>query len=51
MARLGRVPEAIVHFQAALRLTPDYAVAHNDLGIAYAEAGRMAEVSRSLRRR
>jgi protein O-mannosyl-transferase len=39
----GRIPEAIAQFEAALRLKPDYAEAHNDLGSALASAGRISE--------
>ena len=30
----GKVPEAIAHYEQALRLNPDYAEAHNNLGSA-----------------
>jgi tetratricopeptide (TPR) repeat protein len=37
------LPEAIGHFEAALRLKPDYAEAHYNFGIALANAGRIPE--------
>jgi tetratricopeptide (TPR) repeat protein len=39
----GRLPEAIAHLQAALRINPDSASAHSDLGTALAKSGRLAE--------
>jgi Flp pilus assembly protein TadD len=33
--------KAIEHFQTAVRLNPNYAEAHNNLGSAYAEKGLM----------
>ncbi len=40
----GRLPEAIEHFEAALRSKPDFAEAHNNLGNALASvAGRSSE--------
>lgn len=38
-----RLPEAIAHLQAALRINPASAQAHTDLGSALAKAGRPAE--------
>jgi hypothetical protein len=38
-----RLPEAIDHFSAAVRLQPDYAEAQSDLAIALSVAGRPAE--------
>jgi protein O-mannosyl-transferase len=29
----GRLPDAIAEFETALRLAPDFAQAHNDLGV------------------
>jgi Flp pilus assembly protein TadD len=40
LARAGRLPEALDHFAAAVRLRPDYADARNDFGAALTEAGR-----------
>ncbi len=40
---LGRLPEAIAQFRAALRMEPDYADAHLDLGVALARSGRLPE--------
>jgi len=39
----GRLPDAIRHLQAALRITPDSASAHSDLGTALAKSGKPAE--------
>ena len=41
--RLGRVPEAMAHWEQALRLKPDFAEAHYNLGVALEEAGRAQE--------
>ena len=35
----GRTDEAIREYQAALRINPDYAKAHCNLGVAYARTG------------
>jgi tetratricopeptide (TPR) repeat protein len=37
------VDEAIVHYQKALQINPDYAEAHNNLGNAFRQMGRMDE--------
>jgi hypothetical protein len=39
----GNYPQAIAHYEAALRTKPDYVVAHNNLGLAYAQTGRLPE--------
>lgn len=40
----GRLPEAIEHYQAALRIRPGYADAHNNLGAAWAQMpGRLPD--------
>jgi tetratricopeptide (TPR) repeat protein len=40
----GRLPEAIAHYQAALRINPNCAEAHNNLGNAWAQRpGRLPE--------
>lgn len=45
----GRLPEAIGHFQAALRIDPHLAVVHNNLGNALARVpGRMPEALAEL---
>jgi tetratricopeptide (TPR) repeat protein len=41
--------QAIVHFQAALRIKPDYARAHTDLGSAFARLGRLPEAMAEYR--
>jgi protein O-mannosyl-transferase len=40
LAQLGRVPEAIGHFQQALRIKPDSAMAHYNLANALVQTGR-----------
>ncbi len=37
------MPEAIEHYERALRLSPDYAEAHNNLGNALARQGKLPE--------
>jgi tetratricopeptide (TPR) repeat protein len=40
----GRVPEAIAQYETALRIKPDYAEAHNNLGLVLSEiAGRLPD--------
>ncbi len=39
----GRVDDAIIHYQEALQIKPDYADAHFNLGIALAQKGRVEE--------
>jgi Tfp pilus assembly protein PilF len=41
--KLGRVQEAIEHYEAALRINPNYAPAHNNLAAALANQGRVQE--------
>jgi protein O-mannosyl-transferase len=41
--RTGRLPEAMPHFEEALRLNPSYAKTYNDYGGALAEMGRLPE--------
>ena len=38
-----RTPEAVAHYEAALRLKPDYPEAHSNLGNALREMGRLSE--------
>jgi Tfp pilus assembly protein PilF len=42
-AQEGRLDEAVVHYQHALRLRPDYAYTHNNLGLALAAQGKLAD--------
>jgi tetratricopeptide (TPR) repeat protein len=42
----GRLDEAIRHYQTAIRLRPDYADPHGNLGIAYERQGRLDEAAR-----
>ena len=44
----GKLPEAVASYQQAVRVKPDYAVAHNNLGNALREQGRLAEAVASL---
>lgn len=46
----GALDEAIVHYEAALRLDDDYALAHLSLGVAYKRLGRRGDAVRELRR-
>jgi len=39
----GRVPEAIGHYEQALRIKPDYAQAHYNLAAALERVGRVQE--------
>ena len=41
--KLGRIQEAIAHYEQALRIKPDYAEAHNNLGIALAQTGKIED--------
>jgi tetratricopeptide (TPR) repeat protein len=47
--RAGRFPQAIVHYNQALRLKPDLAEAHNNLGAVLVEVGRLKEAQEHLR--
>jgi tetratricopeptide (TPR) repeat protein len=40
---VGRIPEAITHYETALRFKPDYPEAHSNLGNALLKAGRIPE--------
>jgi Tfp pilus assembly protein PilF/4-amino-4-deoxy-L-arabinose transferase-like glycosyltransferase len=44
----GRTADAIAEYQAAIALYPDFALAHNDLGLIYGEQGRLAEAATEL---
>jgi protein O-mannosyl-transferase len=41
----SRLPAAVTHLEAALRLNPDSASTHSDLGTAYARMGRLSEAA------
>jgi tetratricopeptide (TPR) repeat protein len=41
LARMGRVQEAVGHFEQALRIKPDFAQAQNNLGNALLQAGKV----------
>ena len=43
LSHLGRLTEAIAHYEEALRIQPDYADPHNNLGAAFAQMGRVEE--------
>jgi tetratricopeptide (TPR) repeat protein len=49
----GKPREAIEHYEQALRIKPDYAEAHNNLGVALMELGRtqdaIAQYEQALR--
>ena len=46
----GDVEEAIVHYEAALRIDDTYAVGHLNLGVAYRKLGRRRDAVREFRR-
>jgi len=46
----GRLAEALSHLETAVRLAPDSAIAHSDLGGALAQAGKRDEALAHLRR-
>jgi Flp pilus assembly protein TadD len=41
--RLGRLKEAISHFSESLRIKPDFADVHNNMGAALMRLGRLKE--------
>ena len=43
MRQAGKIEEAIAHYEQALRINPDYAEAHNNLGLLLAQTGRIEE--------
>ena len=43
LLQIGKIQEAITHFEQALRIKPDYAEAHYNLGFALAQLGRTQE--------
>ena len=43
LVRLGKLPEAIAHYEQALRIEPDYAKAHYNLGNALFKLGQTTE--------
>jgi len=48
--RNSEFDESIARYKQAVAIKPDYAVAHNSLGLALALAGRLAEAEQSCRR-
>ena len=46
MAARGNADEAIKHYSEALRINPDYAPAHNNLGNALEAQGRVGEAKK-----
>jgi Flp pilus assembly protein TadD len=46
--RLGRPAEAIHQYQEAIRVRPDFARAHFNLGVALAGAGRLADAGQQF---
>jgi Flp pilus assembly protein TadD len=50
LIRVGRTREAIAHFQEAVRLDPQYAYAHFNLGVALKQAGKMDEATEEFRK-
>jgi len=45
----GRIDDARQRYEAALKLDPDYALAHHNLGVVYRRQGRLRESVRELR--
>ena len=43
LAEQGELTEAVACYQQALRLKPDYAEAHSNLGVALTEQGKLTE--------
>jgi tetratricopeptide (TPR) repeat protein len=43
LGQAGRLPEAIVQYEQALRIKPDSTDAHNNLGVALAQTGKIEE--------
>jgi tetratricopeptide (TPR) repeat protein len=48
LAQVGRVQEAIIQFEQALRIEPDYAEAHSNLGLALGQTGQLQEAIRQF---
>jgi len=42
----GNLPKALFHYSEAVRLRPDYAQAHNGIGVVLANQGRTDEAIR-----
>jgi tetratricopeptide (TPR) repeat protein len=49
MAGAGRLEDAVAEYQRALELRPGYALAHNNLAIAFLRLGRAAEALENFR--
>jgi len=49
VVQTGRAAEAIDHYKAALRITPNSADAHNNLAAALAQMGRTSEAIEQLK--
>ena len=45
----GRLSEAVAEYREALRITPDYAIAHNNLGEALLRLGMAADALEQFR--
>ena len=46
MRKLGKVPEAVEHFEQALRIKPDSVEAHINLGVALEKLSKPADAVR-----
>jgi len=42
----GKLDQAIAHFSEALRVLPNYAEAHNNLGVALGQQGKFDEAAK-----
>jgi tetratricopeptide (TPR) repeat protein len=49
LASQGKLDEAIYQFRESIRISPDYAKAHNDLGNAFLYQGKLDEAIASYR--
>lgn len=48
LSQQGKAGEAIAHYAEALRLRPNFALAHNNPGVALGRQGRVSESSMKL---
>ena len=46
LSRARTVGEAIAHYSEALRIKPDYAIAHHNLGLVLVQQGKIEEAAR-----
>jgi tetratricopeptide (TPR) repeat protein len=46
LMQVGRVPEAISHWEQAVQINPDFVEAHYNLGIVLAQTGKSQEAAK-----